>query len=299
VLGRMQEDGVITAEQKDAAVASPPKPIPFEQRRRDTGLHFVDFLGREAKSDGVASLTAESYTVHSTINAALQREAEAALQEGLARFEMSNGRAQFRGPETNIGDAIQKLTSASGTMASSALPAWQQALQAARLPLPDVHWEPAVILDKGTNGKRSDGNVRVGIRDGRVLTLNGASAQVKRNLSLYDVVYVRVIDTKPAAKPRNGAPTQAVTGGRADLRVRPYVQGAALVLENKTGRILAMVGSFSYFQSQLNRTSQTQRQPGSRRSAPIRPSSRASTTASSARNITGRPAMPTAAWAAC
>jgi penicillin-binding protein 1A len=45
--------------------------------------------------------------------------------------------------------------------------------------------------------------------------------------------------------------------------VRPTVQGAALVLENKTGRILAMAGGFSYPLSQLNRTAQTQRQPGS------------------------------------
>ncbi len=35
------------------------------------------------------------------------------------------------------------------------------------------------------------------------------------------------------------------------------------MLENKTGRILAMAGSFSYPLSQLNRTWQTQRQPGS------------------------------------
>jgi membrane carboxypeptidase/penicillin-binding protein len=41
------------------------------------------------------------------------------------------------------------------------------------------------------------------------------------------------------------------------------VQGAAIVLENKTGRILAMVGGFSYPLSQLNRTTQSQRQPGS------------------------------------
>jgi membrane carboxypeptidase/penicillin-binding protein len=41
------------------------------------------------------------------------------------------------------------------------------------------------------------------------------------------------------------------------------VQGAALVLENKTGRILAMAGGFSYGLSQLNRTSQSRRQPGS------------------------------------
>ena len=49
----------------------------------------------------------------------------------------------------------------------------------------------------------------------------------------------------------------------AQLRIRPTVQGAALVLENKTGRILAMAGGFSYPLSQLNRTWQTQRQPGS------------------------------------
>jgi membrane carboxypeptidase/penicillin-binding protein len=50
---------------------------------------------------------------------------------------------------------------------------------------------------------------------------------------------------------------------RADLRVRPSVQGAALVLENRTGRILAMAGGFSYPLSQLNRVTQTVRQPGS------------------------------------
>ena len=50
---------------------------------------------------------------------------------------------------------------------------------------------------------------------------------------------------------------------RAELRVRPTVQGAAVVLENKTGRILAMAGGFSYPLSQLNRATQSQRQPGS------------------------------------
>ena len=265
VLGRMQEDGVITAEDKDQALATPPKLVAFERRRRDSGLHFIDFLSREAKTDGVTSLTAEPYTVHSTINATLQRETETALQEGLARYEMSSGRTQFRGPEANIGDSIQKLSAGGATAAPGALPTWQQALQAAKLPLADVHWEPAVILDKG-GGKRGDGNVRVGIRDGRVFPLNAASSSVKRNLGLYDVVYVHVVEGKNVSKPENagGAPgAVASVGGRAELRVRPTVQGAALVLENKTGRILAMAGSFSYFSSQLNRTSQTQRQPGS------------------------------------
>ena len=50
---------------------------------------------------------------------------------------------------------------------------------------------------------------------------------------------------------------------RATLRVRPTVQGAAIVLDNRTGRILAMAGGFSYRLSQINRTTQTERQPGS------------------------------------
>src|ERR1700735_3402856 len=171
----MKEDGVISAEDKDRALAAPPKLLALEQRRRDSGLHFTDFLGREAKNDGITSLTAEPYTVHSTINAALQREAEVSLQEGLARFEMSSGRTQFRGPQANLGDAshkpgdaIQKLGAGGGAAVSGALPAWQQALQALKLPLSDVHWEPAVILDKG-GGKRGDGNIRVGIRGRQVL----------------------------------------------------------------------------------------------------------------------------------
>ena len=41
------------------------------------------------------------------------------------------------------------------------------------------------------------------------------------------------------------------------------VQGAVVVLENKTGRVLAMTGGFSYPLSQLNRATQAVRQPGS------------------------------------
>src|SRR6516165_4306303 len=48
VLGRMQEDGVITPEQKAEALAAPPKIVAMDRPRRDSGFHFVDFLGREA-----------------------------------------------------------------------------------------------------------------------------------------------------------------------------------------------------------------------------------------------------------
>ncbi len=259
VLDRMQEDGVITAAQKNRALASPPKLIAFALPHRDSGFHFVDFLGREAKADGVASLTADSYTVHSTINAQLQHDTEAALQEGLAHYEISTGRAQFRGPEANIADAVQKLEVEN----KSALPAWQQALQAVHLSLYDVHWTPAVVLQKG--GKYGDGAIRVGLPDGRIVPLTTWSATIRRDLNLYDVVYVDVVEPRYIAPRRDsrGRNSTAPPSAQAQLRVRPTVQGAALVLENKTGRILAMAGSFSYPLSQLNRTAQTQRQPGS------------------------------------
>ncbi len=281
VLGRMEEDGVITAAQKDQALAAPPKPVAFERPRRETGFHFVDFVGREARADGVPSLTAAPYMVHTTIDATLQRDTEQALQEGLARYEMSSGRAEFHGAEANLADAIQKLAAPGAPGAAGATgqaspaaagpapataaspnpaPAWQQALQNVRLPLYDVHWEPAVVLDTG--GKRGDGAIRVGLGDGRILPLTAYTGAIRRSLTLDDVVYVHVIEGKPGAKGKKGTTTGAA-GAQAQLRVRPKVQGAALVLENKTGRILAMAGGFSYPLSQLNRAAQTQRQPGS------------------------------------
>ena len=91
----------------------------------------------------------------------------------------------------------------------------------------------------------------MGLADGRVLPFSIDNAAAQRKLALYDVVLVRVTDGK------------GKTAARAELRVRPVVQGAVVVLENKTGRILAMSGGFSYPLSQLNRMSQAMRQPGS------------------------------------
>jgi len=255
VLDRMKDDGFITAEQKDQALAAPPKLVAFTRLHRDSGFAFVDYLGHEAKTDGVDSLTGDSYTVHSTIDAQLQAQTEAALQEGLARYEISNGRMQFHGPEANIAEAVQKLASAKP---GGGMPAWQQALLAVHLPLYDVHWTPAVVVDKG--GKKGEGAIRVGLPDGRIVPLTTYTWAIRRGLSLYDVIYVNVA-APGAAKPNSRA--RAAPPAHAEIRVRPTVQGAALVLQNKTGRILAMAGGFSYPLSQLNRTWQTQRQPGS------------------------------------
>jgi len=274
VLTRMEEDGMISAEARKAALADAPKRIAYTRVRRDSGFHFIDHVRREAREKvSIESLTAQSLTVHATLDPVLQEATEAALQEGLARYERNTGRYRFEAAEANLAEAIKRITekeaasakeSAGPTESASATEAadpaapkpeaepkpWQRALAQARLPLYDVHWEPAVVIAK--EARKGDGEtVQVGLIDGRTMPLTVGSGSIRRKRALYDVVYVQV---REASRKRAAS---------AELRTRPQVQGAALILENKTGRILGMAGAFSYPLSQLNRVTQTRRQPGS------------------------------------
>jgi membrane carboxypeptidase/penicillin-binding protein len=247
VLERMQEDGAITAEAAAAAREAMPALIPYERPRRDFGFHFADQVVREARTlAGRNGLTSKSYTVHATIDVPLQRALEESLQEGLSRFERESDRVRFQGPEANLSAAIARIEGE--PKKTDQKPAWQRALANARLPLYDVHWTPAVVVET-RGGKHSGEALRVGLADGRMLPLSGDNNAFRRKIKPYDVILVRLSESKSKA--------------RAELRVRPEVQGTAVVLENKTGRILAMAGGFSYPLSQLNRATQAQRQPGS------------------------------------
>src|SRR5712675_70557 len=243
VLTRMNEDGAISATEKREALAQFPQ---FHEGmdgiRRS---YFADQVGRELKQRiAQHTLATGSYTIRSTLHPELQHATELALQEGLARFEMDSGRIEFHGPETSLAQSIERLKT---EKISRPKPLWQLALQETRLPLYDVHWQAAVVTEKLRT--KNGASVRVGLRDGRTLPLNGKSALL-RELKLNDVVLVSVTA-------RQG------TSPRLEIRVRPTVQGAAVVIENKSGRILAMTGRFSYPLSQLNRVTQSQRQPGS------------------------------------
>jgi penicillin-binding protein 1A len=250
VLSRLEEDGV-TSEPAGRGLPTLPTMVAFERPRREIGFHFVDQVAREAKGlAGIEAITANSYTVRSTISPPLQRAVEEALQEGLWRYERSTNRLTFRGAEANLSQALKRIEG--GRAAGDKRPAWQVALAQARLPLYDVHWTPAIILEK-PGGKKNE-SWKVGLADGRVLPLS-LDVAPQRKLALNDVVFVRVTDGTSNNKGKSGA--------RAELRVRPTVQGSIVVLENKTGRILAMTGGFSYPLSQLNRATQAVRQPGS------------------------------------
>src|SRR5580704_181719 len=240
VLSRMQEDGVPGAGTVDVAKSGLPHMVAYERvAQRTSGYYFLDQVAREARTAaGFPNIANAGITLHTTIRPDIQHAAEAAVQEGLAQYEMRTGRVEWHGAEANIGDAVRKAEAAGGPKGKS----WQQALNAVHVPLYDVHWSTAVILGSDKNG------VKAGLPDGRVVNL---SAPVRRGINTYDVVFVKQSDAR------------SKSAGRVEMRVRPRVQGAALVLDNKSGAILAMAGGFSYPLSQLNRTTQSQRQPGS------------------------------------
>ena len=74
-----------------------------------------------------------------------------------------------------------------------------------------------------------------------------APTKVSQVLEPGDVVYVE----------------PAKDAGQFRLRQVPEISGAMVVMDPWTGRVLAMVGGFSYDQSQFNRATQALRQPGS------------------------------------
>ena len=244
VLGRMQDDGAITAAENKQARAAFPDIVPDDQVERAPGSYFADYVGRElAATSSLSAFRVGSYRIRSTLQPDLQQATELALQEGLANYERNAGRVEFQGPELNLSAAIEQLTAEPDP---SANPNWLQALKSARLPR-DIQWKAAVVIETG--GTRRGQAIRVGVSDGRILSLSG-NGSILRSLKLHDVIWVRVAEGKART-------------ARAELRVRPVVQGAAVVIENKTGRILGMAGGFSYAGSQLNRVTQSIRQPGS------------------------------------
>src|SRR5215813_11397758 len=175
VIGRMKEDGVIR-DVEARQLTTVPRLASIDRPRRETGFHFVDYIAREAKSVA-GGLTSETYTVRSTINPALQRATETALQDGLAAYEKDSGRAQFQAPEANLAEAIRRIESEQ----KPGKPAWQQALEATRLPLYDVHWPAAVIIEKSAV-KGGGETLKVGMADGRVLPLSVPRASNLRGL---------------------------------------------------------------------------------------------------------------------
>jgi penicillin-binding protein 1A len=78
-------------------------------------------------------------------------------------------------------------------------------------------------------------------------------SKVSQVLEAGDVIYAEPLKDKDSK----------VVEGQYLLRQVPEVSGGLVVMDPWTGRVLAMVGGFSFDQSQFNRATQAYRQPGS------------------------------------
>jgi penicillin-binding protein 1A len=86
-----------------------------------------------------------------------------------------------------------------------------------------------------------------------------------RNIDGERATNVKSASRHPQSRRRRLCPEQLEKDGEQVLRLRqpPKVQGALVAMDPHTGRVLAMVGGFSFAQSEFNRATQAQRQPGS------------------------------------
>jgi penicillin-binding protein 1A len=227
ILQNMADLGWVSRADADAAMKEDLVVAPAPQRAiyRDAD-YFVDEARREAlviKGVG-ADLTEGGYYMRTTLEPRLQTAARIALMDGLETYDHRHG---WRGAWGHVANA----------------PGWQQATLAATPPSERRQWLAALVTE--VHG----GTVRVQTAKtnqvGDILGPDVAWADRGKGLAAGDLVFV-----EPAA-------------GGFHLRQVPQVNGAIVAMEPYSGRVLAMVGGYSFSLSKFNRATQAYRQPGS------------------------------------
>ncbi len=252
VIDRMLEDGYIkTAEAEQA------KKAPLAVTMRSTGAHMfaAEYFAEDVRrwineKYGEKALYEGGLSVRTTLDPKLQVAARKALVDGFVRFDEAQG---WRGPVTKItiaGDwglklaEVKQLTDIAPWRLAVVLEVTDQAARIGLYPARD----PSGALSK----ERVTGAIPLdGLKWAKATAgpLKGKPpAKVSQVLEPGDVVYV-----EPLGK----------DGGQYRLHQLPEISGGIVAMDPWTGRVLAMVGGFSYEQSQFNRASQAYRQPGS------------------------------------
>jgi penicillin-binding protein 1A len=252
VLQQMFENGYITQAELDDAAK---KPLEVSQRPFGAQLFAAESFAEEVRRELVAmygkdKLDKGGLSVRTTLDPKLQIFARQALARGLIAFDRKRG---YRGP-------VKKLEVQGD---------WGEQLATPRAPSDVAPWRLAVVLDVNDqqaeiglqpkllpNGKldaaRETGTVPAELlgwarayKDGTEL---GPKVEKATDvLAKGDVVYVA-----PSADQ-----------GKWHLVQMPDVEGALVAMDPHTGRVLSLVGGFSYGNSQFNRAIQAMRQPGS------------------------------------
>ncbi len=241
VIGRMAEDGYITQAQAQKARAEPLKVNPRVTTPNSIAAGFFAEEVRRELLDryGEKKLYEGGLSVRTTLDPKIQLMARKALVDGLVRYDEAHG---WHGVIRSI-DLGQD---------------WGVAL--AEVPqLGDVKpWRLAVVLDA------NDISARVGLQPEK--DASGAVMQDRLTGSV-TVDGSKWTGRRPRAlaKPGDVVYVEPMAGRTGEYRLRqiPEVSGACVAMDPFTGRVFAMVGGFSYDQSEFNRATQAQRQPGS------------------------------------
>jgi len=251
VIERMREDGYISAEEAEKAKKAP---LVVAQRTRGAHIFASEYFAEEVRRQildkyGEKKLYEGGLSVRTTLDPKIQMEAHKAFVDGLVRFDEGRG---YRGPVQKIdlsGDWGVKLAD---VRALTDIAPWRLAVvlevndQSAR-----IGFQPAREPGGAVVRERQVGNIPLeGVKWAKPPTgaPRGGITKVTQVLNPGDVIYVEPLD-KGATQYR--------------LRQVPEISGAMVVMDPTTGRVLAIVGGFSFDQSQFDRATQAMRQPGS------------------------------------
>ncbi len=266
VIGRMLIDGYITQEQADEAMANPVEMRPRDPARTAEAPYFAEEVRRDlARRYGEDVLYQGGLSVRTTMDPKYQEIAQRTLRDGLMAYDRRHG---WRGPLTNL-DLNDPAMVGNG---------WITKLKEVPRPRGRGDWQMALVINAGRSQASiglSDGSsgtvpfdelswARTWLEDQRV---GAAPERADEVLKPGDVVLVERIDTvdeaDTASDDDSGATTASAEPGVYALRQIPDVEGALIALDPHTGRVLAMAGGWSFYESQFNRATQALRQPGS------------------------------------
>ncbi len=261
VIGRMAEDGHITREQAEAAKK---KPLIAGGRQSGATNCATDYFSEEVRRTindlyGEQKLYGGGLSIRSTLDSNYQKMARSALREGLLRFDRKRG---YRG-------AVKKISpTGDWTAALSEIPVYSDL----------APWRLGVVLESGRdraivglrpeNGENDKTRQTVELRAEDVRWARGKKGgTVADILPVGDVIYVAPHEGGVIREDENGneikAPSDPAKANSWRLVQIPKIEGALVVMDPHTGRVLATVGGFSYAESQFNRAVQAKRQPGS------------------------------------
>ncbi|WP_457936506.1 penicillin-binding protein 1A [Mesorhizobium sp. 10J20-29] len=250
IIGLMVENGYVTPEEGEKARA---QPLGVTPRRNGTylfaGEYFTEEVRREIISRyGEDALYEGGLSVRTTLDPKLQLMARRAMQNGLMKYDTLRG---YRGPVKRIELGADWGVPLSEVKALSDVPEWRL----------------AVVLESNKDG------LTIGLQPPREISGALSGLRETANVSAEDMSFAmrHVVDGKrlKADSPADVLKTGDVVfveqkeGSAYQLRQVPSVSGGMVAMDPHTGRVLAMVGGFSYSQSEFNRATQAYRQPGS------------------------------------